>query len=112
MTTVVAAELYAGTQDLPEKRKLDELCPAHRALGHFFCPGDAEWIEIGMLLRRARSIFGQMLFATHFRDLLIAVEASRAHATLVTENVRDFARWKSVLASSGKTLEVFDPSEL
>src|SRR5256886_11119795 len=35
LTAVVAAELYAGTHDHREKRALDELCKAHRALGHF-----------------------------------------------------------------------------
>lgn len=110
MTAVVAAELYAGTQDQHEKRKLDELCRAHWALGHFSVPTDADWLETGMLLRRARRIFGQMLFPAHFRDLLIAVAAMAAQATLVTENVRDFARWKSVLASTGRTLRIFNPA--
>jgi hypothetical protein len=34
----VAAELYAGIHDHREKRVLDELCNAHRALGHFSPP--------------------------------------------------------------------------
>jgi hypothetical protein len=44
-------------------------------------------------------------------DLLIALEAAQAGATLVTENARDFARWKSLLASTGKTLKLFEPSK-
>jgi hypothetical protein len=32
LTAVVAAELYAGTHSQQEKRALDELCQAHRAL--------------------------------------------------------------------------------
>lgn len=110
LTTVVAAELYAGSRSHREKRALDELCVAHHALGHFSSPPTSAWIDTGILLRRARSVFGQMDFVRHFRDLLIAVEAARARATLVTENVRDFARWKSLLASTRKTLKLFDPS--
>ena len=110
LTSVVATELYAGTHDRREKRTLDELCRAHDALGHFSSPPADEWIETGILLRRARSAFGQMDFAHHFRDLLIAVEAARAKATLVTENARDFVRWRTLFASSRKTLKLFHPS--
>jgi len=110
LTAVVAAELYAGTHGQREKRALDELCRAHEALGHFSSPPAAAWIEIGMMLRRARATFGQIEFVHHFRDLLIAVEAVRAGATLITENVGDFARWRSLLASARKTLKIFNPS--
>jgi predicted nucleic acid-binding protein len=110
LTAVVAAELYAGTRDHREKRAMDELCQAHRALGHFSSPSALAWVEVGILLRRARSLFGQMDFIDHFRDLLVAEEAVRARATLVTENVADFARWKSLFASVRKPLKVFNPS--
>lgn len=109
-TAVVATELYAGTHDYREKRALDRLCRAHQALGHFSSPPAATWIETGMLLRRARRTFGQLQFAHHFRDLLIALEAARAGATLVTENAEDFARWRSLLASARRTLKIFKPS--
>ena len=111
LTAVVAAELYADTRDHREKRALDELCRAHRSLGHFSSPPAAAWIETGILLRRARGAFGYMDFLRHFRDLLIALEAVREGATLVTENVRDFARWRSLLASARKTLRLFDSSQ-
>jgi predicted nucleic acid-binding protein len=111
LTTVVAAELYAGTHDQREKRTLDELCRAHDALGHFSSPPAASWIDAGIFLRRARSAYGQIDFAHHFRDLLIALEAVRAETTLVTENAGDFARWRSLLASSRKTLKLFHPSK-
>jgi predicted nucleic acid-binding protein len=110
-TTVVAAELYAGTRDRREKRTVDELCRAHHALGHFSSPPAAAWTDTGILLRCARSAYGQIDFVHHFRDLLIAVEAVRARATLVTENAADFARWRSLLASSRKILKLFDPSQ-
>ena len=110
LTAVVAAEIYAGTHNLPEKRALDELCQAHRALGHFSSPSATSWKETGILLRRARNVFGQIDFVHHFRDLLIAVETVQLGATLVTENVGDFGRCKSLFASARRTLKVFDPS--
>lgn len=110
LTAVVAAELYAGTRDRREKRAVDELCRAHDALGNFSSPPATAWIEAGVLLRRARDTYGQIDFVHHFRDLLIALEAVRAGATLVTENARDFTRWRSLLASSRRILKLFDPS--
>jgi predicted nucleic acid-binding protein len=110
LTAVVAAELYAGTHSQQEKRALDQLCQAHSALGHFSSPPSSAWIDTGILLRRSRSTFGQMDFVSHFRDLLIASEAMRTGATLVSENSRDFARWKSLLVPSRKTLKLFNPS--
>jgi predicted nucleic acid-binding protein len=112
LTTVVAAELYAGASRKAEKQALDELCRLHRAQGHFSTPSETAWVETGVLLRRASDVFGELMFASHFRDLLIAIEANRSRATLVTENVRDFERWKSVLASAGKTLRVYDATTL
>jgi predicted nucleic acid-binding protein len=108
-TAVVAAQLYAGTRDRREKRALDELCRAHHALGHFISPPAAVWTDAGVLLRRARMAFGKMDFGRHFRDLLIALEAARTSATLVTENIAHFTRWKSLLASSRRSLKLFRP---
>jgi predicted nucleic acid-binding protein len=110
LSAVVAAELYAGTREHREKRILDDLCRAHHALGHFSAPPASAWIESGILLRRARSTFGQMDFAHHFRDVLIAEEAVRAGATLVTENLKDFERWRGLLGARKKRLRLFDPS--
>lgn len=105
----MAAELYAGTHNRREKRALDELCQAYHALGHLMSPSTAAWIDTGILLCRARSVFGEMEFVQHFRDLLIAMEVVRAGATLVTENVQDFSRGRSLLASARKTLKLFNP---
>ena len=109
LSAVVAAELYAGTRDLREKRALDHLCQAHLALSRFSYPPASAWIETGNLLRRARRNFGQLDFVRHFRDLLIALEASRGGATLVTENFGDFGRWKRLLQSAKKNLKLFNP---
>jgi predicted nucleic acid-binding protein len=112
LTAVVAAELYAGTRNTREKRALDQLCQAHLALNHFSYPLASTWIETGTLLCRARRTLGQLDFVRHFRDILITLEAARADATLVTENFRDFARWKVLLASTGKTLKLFNPMSI
>jgi hypothetical protein len=37
LTAEVAAEFYAGSHSLQEKRALDEPCQAHRALAGVYC---------------------------------------------------------------------------
>lgn len=109
LTSVVAAELYAGTRSAQDKRDLDALCGSHRDLGHFSSPTRDLWIEAGVLMRRLKAILGDMHFAHHFRDALIALEAARAGATLVTEDVAHFKRWKSGIAAAGAALKLFHP---
>jgi len=110
LTAVVASKLYAGTRSRHEKRALHKLCLAHHALGHFSAPAVTTWIDGGIALRLGRDRFGRMDFAHHFRDVLIAQEAVRARATLVTENAGDFVRWKALLARMRTTLRIFKPS--
>jgi predicted nucleic acid-binding protein len=109
-TAVVAAEFYSGTRSRIEKQSLDRLCVAHELVGHFSYPAADTWIQTGILMRRARAVFGALSFAHHFRDALIALEAARWGATLVSENAADFTRWKALLASAGPNLKVFYPS--
>jgi len=110
LTAVVAAELYAGTRERGEKTALDQLCRAHQALLRFSTPSAFVWSEAGILLRRARSILGEMDFSRHFRDALIALEAVHSGATLLTENTKDFTRWQTLLAKSGQTFKFIRPS--
>ena len=112
LTVVVAAELYAGTRSREDKRSLDALCRAHEALSLFSCPLQEAWIAAGTLLGRYRSAHGAVRFADHFRDVMIALEAARHAATLVTENARDFARWQRLLRASGHELNIFDLAEI
>jgi hypothetical protein len=44
----------------------------------------------------------------HLRDILIALEAAKNGATLVTENARDFLRWQKLLRSTGRDLRLCD----
>jgi predicted nucleic acid-binding protein len=109
LTAVVASELYAGTRTRAEKRALDNLCRAHESLGHFCAPPARAWTETGMLLRRGGERWGRLDFVAHFRDVLIAMEAMRTRSTLLTENVADFTRWKTLLGRAGKALRIFTP---
>ncbi len=108
LTVVVAAELYAGARDAEEKQQLDALCQWHSALGTLTCPGVDSWLQAGILLGRYARVYGGIRMADHFRDVLIALEAARHRATLITENLRDFQHWQKLLRAAGRRVEVLD----
>jgi len=108
LSVVVASELYAGTRSVEDKRALDGLCGAHRALGNLSCPGEDLWLQAGTLMRRYSRLHGGLRLSDHFRDALIALEAVKNGATLMAENTRDFQRWQGLLRSAGQRLRVFD----
>ena len=109
LTVVVAAELYAGTRDAEDKRRLDLLCHWHRALGTLSHPDETSWLDAGVLLGRYARVYGGLRMVDHVRDVLIALEASRHSATLVTENTHDFLRWQKLFRSTGRTLRLLSP---
>ncbi len=108
LSAVVAAELYAGTRNSDDKVALDGLCGAHRALGKLSYPAQDSWLQAGVLLQRYARLHGELRFTDHFRDVLIALEAVKNGATLMTENARDFLRWRRVLRAAGQQLRLFD----
>jgi predicted nucleic acid-binding protein len=108
LSVVVASELYAGTRSVEDKRALDGLCDAHRALGNLSCPGEDLWRQAGTLLCRYARLHGELRLIDHFRDVLIALETVKNGATLMTENAQDFHRWQGLLRGTGQRLRVFD----
>lgn len=108
LTAVVAAELYAGARHPDERNRLDSLCRWHRSLGNFSFPDADMWCQAGSLVGRYARLHGPVWMADHFRDVLIALEASNHQATLMTENAQDFSRWQKILRSSGRTLRIHD----
>lgn len=108
LTVVVAAELYAGARSAEEKGHLDALCQWHQRLGTLCSPTAVAWLEAGQILGRYARVYGGLQMVNHFRDILIALDAAKNGATLVTENARDFLRWQKLLRSTGRDLRLFD----
>jgi predicted nucleic acid-binding protein len=111
LTVVIAAELYAGARSAEEKGHLDALCQWHQRLGNLCFPAAMTWLEAGQMLGRHARVFGSLQKVKHVRDVLIALEAAKNGATLVTENARDFLRWQKLLRSTGRDLRLFDVHE-
>ena len=62
-------------------------------LGLLVTPDFADYQLVGVAIGRYGRRYGAVDARAHFRDALIAVCAARRGAVVVTDNVRDLARW-------------------
>jgi len=97
LSSVVAMELYAGARDEGMKRALDRLSLQLGRIGCLVVPDHADYQKAGLLIRNYSHRKGALKVSPHFRDILILFNALRAEAAIVTENLRDFLRWRSEL---------------
>lgn len=95
LTAVVVQELRAGaTPRQADRLQANVFAPFERR-GRVLTPSYAAWKEAGAVLARLVDAEGLHLRAVSrgfVNDVLLAVTCREAGVTLVTENVRDFAR--------------------
>jgi len=106
LSSVVMQELYAGARTRADKKNYDGISQAFVRRGYMVTPNHDEWILSGVLLARYQQQYGEVEPRDHINDILIALCAVQAGATLVTENVSDMERWKRMLGRSGKTFRI------
>lgn len=100
LSSVVAAELRAGTRSSHDRKQLDEqvLAPFYRR-GRILTPSVAAWDALGLTLSRLREE-GSLNYDNMPRglafDVLIAFSCREAGVVLVTRNARDMKRIRSV----------------
>jgi predicted nucleic acid-binding protein len=105
LSAVVLQELTAGANDKSELQRLESMRRAHEKAGTLLVPTGEDWWLAGKmlnsLLRGLRSTHGgrtprvpKVEQQRIIRDVLIARTAQRAGATVVTDNVADFAKIK------------------
>ncbi len=111
LSTVVAAELYAGTHSREDSQALDRLVAAMERLGRLLVPTADEWVRAGRLLARRTRLSGAVQPRGHLADVLIVVSAARLKGTVVTANVRHFEAWVELAASAclDVTLTAYQP---
>jgi predicted nucleic acid-binding protein len=96
LCSVVLQELYAGTADVASKRDLDRLNRSFVLAGAIVTPEHDDWTAAGIILARYGRLRGRVARQDHLADVLITLCAARRSAILVTENVRDMARWAAL----------------
>jgi len=102
LSSVVAQELYAGALDAFSIRALDRLVRSFQDMDRVLTPDRGDWIVCGKTLALIGKAHG---FETVKRsrlvnDVLIALSAQRANATLVTANQKDFDLIEEFIAFS------------
>lgn len=110
LSTVVLAELYAGTRSSRDKRDLDAALDAFRSVGFLLAPTATDWARTGLAIRRYSRLYGALRPREHMNDVLILVSSAGAGSEVVTENARPFARWASLLARGGLPVRVREVS--
>lgn len=101
LSSVVAAELYAGTRSREEARVLDRIMEGFRRIDRVLDPTARDWVQAGRLLSRRARLAGDFRPRDHLADVLILVSAARLHATVQTHNLRHFKVWEELARDAG-----------
>jgi len=93
LAAVVSGELRAGVLDELGRRALRNLAERFERLGRVVAPTARSWNEAGDILAEIarREPAARTKIRNLWNDALIALSARQIGATVVTENVRDFA---------------------
>lgn len=97
LSSVVLAELYAGTRSARDKADLDATLRAYSSLGFIAVPTAQDWARAGQMLRRYNRLYGAIEPRDHMNDVLILLCGAALQAEVVTENMAHFARWATLL---------------
>jgi predicted nucleic acid-binding protein len=93
LSSVVLEELYAGTNER-SCYVVEQLERDFRKSGRIAVPNLSDWAGTGKVLARLAAKYGyeQIGRGRLTNDALIAMSAGRLQITIITANVRDFAR--------------------
>jgi len=104
LSSVVAAELLAGTRDSAEADWIERLVSGMRKIppaGHILTPDLIDWTRAGRLIARRTRLHGSLRPRDHLADLLVLVSAARVGGQVVTANLRHFRSWAVLARASG-----------
>lgn len=106
LSSVVAAELYAGTRSADDAAILDRILAAMLRVDRVLTPTASDWVRVGRLIARRIRLHGSLRPRDHLADVLILVSAARLNGAVITANLRHFEAWARLAAASGLDVEV------
>ncbi|MBI2942036.1 MAG: PIN domain-containing protein [Chloroflexi bacterium] len=106
LSTVVAAELYAGTRSRDDAHAIDRVVATMERLRRLLVPTADDWIRAGRLLARRTRLQGAIRPRDHLSDVLILLSAARLKGTVVTDNVRHLDMWAELARTAGLDVTV------
>jgi len=101
---VVLCELYAGATSREDRADLEVL---RRTLSSHVLGAEADdWVLAGRCLSYYGARWGKIRPRDHLADVMVAVNAAQAGATLASEDLQQMKRWSWVLRRLGRRLTV------
>jgi predicted nucleic acid-binding protein len=109
LSSVVMAELYAGTRSRDDQAILDRITLVMRRIDRILTPDHSDWIRAGRLMARRVRLQGELRPRDHLADVLILVSAARLHGTVITANLRHVEAWRRLALAAGLDVLVRAP---
>jgi predicted nucleic acid-binding protein len=111
LSSVVVAELYAGTRSPGDSVLLNRITAGMERLGRLVTPDADDWMLAGRLLARRVRLFGDLRPRDHLADVLILLSAARLGGMVVTLNLRHFEAWARLANAAGLDVAVRAPGQ-
>jgi predicted nucleic acid-binding protein len=106
LSSVVLAELYAGTRSPDDRDLLDRIATAVRQRDRLITPDDEDWLRAGRLIARQVRLHGALRPRDHLADVLILLSAARLRGIVITANLRHFEAWRRLALAAGMDVMV------
>ncbi|MDO8673433.1 MAG: PIN domain-containing protein [Dehalococcoidia bacterium] len=106
LSSVVVAELYAGTRSPGDAQFLDSIVGALSRVDRTLTPSASDWARAGRLMGRYSRLRGEFRTRDHLADVLILISAARLGGVVLTANPRHFEAWADLARRSGLTVLV------
>jgi predicted nucleic acid-binding protein len=101
LSSVVIAEMYAGTRFREEALLLDRLAAIAKRIDRLITPTEEEWAHAGRLIARRVRLQGALQPRDHLAALLILLSAARLQGAVLTTNLRHFEAWARLAVRAG-----------
>ena len=106
LSSVVVAELYAGTRSREDALLLDRMVAAMHGVDRLLTPTAEEWARAGRLIARRVRLHGDVRPRDHLADVLIVLSAARLNAVVLTTNPRHLDVWAQLARAAGLDVAV------
>lgn len=106
LSSVVIAELYAGTRSRGDSLLLDRIVAAMNRVERLLTPTAADWARAGRLLARRIRLEGALRPRDHLADVLILVSAARLKGVVISANRKHFQPWARLATAAGLEVAV------
>src|SRR3990172_12129862 len=106
LSSVVIAELYAGTRSREDGELIDRIAEAMARDQRLLTPDADDWARAGRLINRRIRLQGALRPRDHLADVLVVSSAAKLGGAVVTADVRHFEAWAQVARNAGLDVAV------